>query len=454
MTDPLSASRSPAIPRASHYMLAALALFYTSSFVDRAILNILAEPIKRDLLLSDTQLGVLGGIAFAALYAVLGIPVARLAERRSRLPIITIALTIWSIMTMLCAAATNFWQLAAARAGVGIGEAACTPCAHSMIGDSFPPERRATAISIYSLGIPVGTLLGILGGAWVAEIWSWQAAFVAVGAPGLALAAIAALTLKEPVRGSFDPPAQGAPPSLKAVLEHLWRRRAFRHLLAGVTLSTMISAGTSAFGAPYLLRSNFGVGLSQVALVMAVLVGCASFLGTLSGGPLSDRLARRDTRLMLRVPSFAYFVAAPMLALAYVSNSLWLFLALSIVGQLAAMIYIGPTFGVLHNMVEPRMRATAVAIVFMLTALIGIGLGPVLIGSLSDAAAASLFAGDWSACRAVPAAAGCAKATFEGLRIAQIAGSLLYLWPGIHYFLASASLDKDLLSPIGGSARS
>ena len=428
-----------------------LALFYTSSFVDRAILNILAESIKQDLGLTDTQLGVLGGIAFAALYAVLGVPVARLAERKNRLAIITVALTIWSAMTMLCAVAVNFWQMAVARAGVGIGEAACTPCAHSMISDSFPAEQRATAISIYSLGIPIGTLLGILGGAWVAEAVSWRAAFVAVGAPGLVLAAIAAFLLREPVRGRFDAAVSETPPPLAQVLGHLWKRRSFRHLLAGVTLSTMTSAGLGAFGAPYLLRSEFGVDLSEVALVMALLVGCASFVGTLVGGPLADHWAKFDPRLALRIPAAAYFIAAPLMALAYATDQFALFVGLSMVGQLAAMIYIGPTFGALHNMVEPRMRATAVAIVFMLTSLVGIGLGPVLIGVISDQAAAWLFQGDWSACSQASTLPACSAASFGGLRIALIGGALIYLWPGIHYFIAGSTLTADLIAPPEGA---
>jgi MFS family permease len=426
------------------YLLIVLALIYTSSFVDRAIVNILAEPIKRDLGLTDTELGILGGIAFAALYSVLGIPVARLAERKNRLFIITVAVTIWSLMTMLCAAATGFLQLAAARAGVGIGEAACTPCAHSMIGDSFPPDRRATAISIYSLGIPVGTVLGTLGGAWVANTYSWHAAFVAVGAPGLLLALLAGSTLKEPQRGRFDPPVDDHPPSLIFVLRHLWSRHAFRHLLAGVTLSTLISAGLGAFGAPFLLRSGFEVDLLDVALISALLVGCGTFVGTLVGGPLADRLSRLDERSMLRVPAIAYLITAPVLALAYASNTLVLFIGLSLVGQLTAAIYLGPTFGALHNMVEPRMRATAVAIVFMVVALVGIGFGPVLVGAISDYAAHAIYGVDPAHCVGLSAPM-CSAATFAGLRAAMIMTALLYLWPAFHYVRAASRLSESLL---------
>ncbi len=424
-------------------LLAGLTLFYTSNFVDRAILNIVAEPIKKDLGLTDTQLGILGGIAFAAIYAMLGVPLARLAERKSRLAIITTALTIWSVFTMICGAAANFWQLAIARAGVGVGEAACTPCAHSMIGDAFPPEKRATAISIYSLGIPLGTMAGVLGGAWVAEAYSWRMAFVAVGAPGLLLALVAAFVLKEPVRGRYDPPASETPPSLAAVIGHLWERPAFRNLLAGVTISTMIAAGHGAFAAPFLLRSPFDVSYSQVALIMGASSGLAGFIGTLLGGMLSDKLAKRDTKLMLQVPAIAYVAIAPILAFAYSSNSLAVLIGLSLIGAVGMTVYLGPTFGALHNMVEPRMRATAVAVVFMVVSLVGLGIGPVLVGAISDFAASTMYDAD-ALCSAKSAA--CAEAGFAGLRVAMVINALLYLIPAFFYYRASLTLKDNMLS--------
>lgn len=424
-------------------LLAGLTLFYTSNFVDRAILNIVAEPIKRDLGLTDTQLGVLGGIAFAAIYAVLGIPLARLAERKSRLVIITVALTVWSIFTMLCGAAANFWQLAFARAGVGVGEAACTPCAHSMIGDAFPPEKRATAISIYSLGIPLGTLAGIVGGAWVAEAYGWRMAFVAVGAPGLLLALVAAFVLGEPARGRYDPPVSDTPPSLSAVVRHLLARPAYRNLLAGVTISTMISAGQGAFAAPYLLRGSFNITFSEVALIMGASAGIAGFVGTLMGGTLADKLSKRDIRLMLRVPAFAYLLIAPTLAVAYSSDKLAVMIGLSLLGALGATVYLGPTFGALHNMVEPRMRATAVAITFLVVSLVGLGIGPVLVGAISDFAAATFY--DSPVLCKISSEA-CGQAGFFGLRVAMVIASLLYLLPAFLYYRASLTLKDSTLS--------
>jgi MFS family permease len=421
--------------RRARYLLFALMLFYTSSFVDRAILNILAQSIKEDLSLTDAQLGILGGIAFAALYAILGIPVARLAERRNRMIIISVALVIWSAMTMLCAAAVNFVQLGLARAGVGIGEAACTPCAHSLIADSFPPQRRATAMSVYALGVPLGTLLGALGGAWIADLYGWRVAFIAVGAPGLLLALIAKLTIKEPERGVYDPPSREQVPPFIEVLTFLWGLRTFRHLAIGVSVSTMIAAGIATFMAPFLLRGPFDLTLKGVALITAVLAGAAATVGTLLGGRLGDHFGRRDARCYLVIPAAGYVLAAGFQVAALLQTDLVMLMALLALGQACCVMYLGPTFGVLHNMVEPRMRATAVAIVFVLTSLIGLGLGPVLVGSLSDFAAA----------RAVEAAT-LRESSFAGLKLALAAASLLYLWPAIHYFTASRSVAQDLRS--------
>ena len=442
MSDPVAGRVST--PEVSpSLLLAGLTLFYTSNFVDRAILNIVAEPIKKDLGLTDTQLGVLGGIAFAAIYATLGIPLARLAERKSRLAIITTALTIWSVFTMICGAAGSFWQLAIARAGVGVGEAACTPCAHSMIGDAFPPEKRATAISIYSLGIPLGTLAGIVGGAWVAEAYGWRMAFVAVGAPGLLLALIAAFVLKEPVRGRYDPPVSTTPPSLGVVIGHLWSRPAFRNLLVGVTISTMIAAGHGAFGAPFLLRSPFDISYTEVSLIMGASAGVAGFIGTLLGGMLADKLSKRDTRLLLQVPAIAYLAIAPILAFAYSSDTLAILIGLSLLGAVGMTVYLGPTFGALHNMVEPRMRATAVALVFMIVSLVGLGIGPVLVGAISDFAASTFYnAGTLCAIES----AACAEAGFAGLRVAMVITAVLYLIPAFFYYRASLTLKDSVLS--------
>lgn len=430
------------------YLLGVLCVVYMSSLVDRTILNIVAQAIKVDLKLTDTELGLLGGIAFSAVYALLAIPAARLAERKSRVGILAGAMLIWSLMTVVCGFAANFWQLAVARAGVGIGEAACTPCAHSMIGDTFPADRRATAISIYSLAIPVGTLVGVLGGAWLVEHYSWRAAFFAMGAPGVLVAAISRLTLKDPVRGSFSAVVSNHAPSIPVVLRHLVARPAFKHLLFGVTGSTVVNAGLASFIAPYLLRSGFGVGMTETALIIAGLAGGAAFVGTLVGGPLSDRLARRSPRYSLLLPAVAFLLAAPLWTMAFLSSSLLAFLLIAACAQIAASIYVGPTFGVLHNMVEPRMRATAVAIVFVATSLVGIGAGPLIIGAISDLSAATFYKGDFSASCLVSAQlthTACRIASFDGLRIAMIVGGALHVLPALSYYFASRTLEQDLI---------
>lgn len=428
--------------RARAYLLLMLATISMTSWSDRAVFNLLVEPIKHDLRLSDTEVGLIGGLAFAILYAALGVPIARLAERKSRLAISVAALTVWSLMAMLCAACTNFWQLALARAGGGIGESACLPCAQSMLSDSYPPERRASAISVYSLGIPVGTIMGLLVGAWVAEAYSWRVAFVVVGAPGLLLAVLAAFTLKEPVRGRFDPPVSETPPSLLSVFRTLWGRRSFLHLQAGVAIAVMLSAGIGGFMTPLLMRSSFGLGLTHLAYINIFLIGTGFIAGVLAGGLIGDKLAERDARWTLWFPALAFVIAAPAWAGAFFADSIPLFLVLALIGQTATAIYVAPTFGTLNNMVEPRMRATAVAIMGVVNSLIGLGLGPVLVGVLSDFAAQSLYGVDSAQC-AAQVTPTCAKGGFLGLQASLAVTALLFLWSAFHYWRAAAAQRRE-----------
>lgn len=427
------------------YLLISLALISMTSWADRAVFNLLAEPIKRDLHLTDTQLGMLGGIAFAALYATLGIPIARFAERKSRLAITFIALTIWSVATMASAACVNFWQFAVARAGAGIGESACLPCAQSMISDTYPPGRRASAISIYTLGVPIGLLIGMLVGAWIAEAYSWRAAFVVVGAPGVLLALIGAFTLKEPHRGRYDPPTSIKPPSLTAVVRHLWSRRAYRHLTVGAAAGTMLNAGIGAFLAPFVLRGKFGLDLTDVALLGILWTGGGMFAGVLMSGFLADRLARRNAKWTLWVPGIGFLAAAPIWAGAFLTDSLPMFVALAFLGQVAMSVYPAPTFGALNNMSEPRMRATAVAIMGVFNGFIGLGLGPVLVGTISDFLATGSYFTASAHCGSMNAS-GCADLSYLGLRGSLVVASLLYLWPAAHYLRAGSRLREALIA--------
>lgn len=446
----------PAAPSpARWYVLGLLLVIYISNFADRQILTSVQPWIKRDLLLSDGQLGVLGGIAFGLFYAVMGIPIARLAEKYNRVRLIAAAVVVWSVMTALCGAVTNFWQLFLARFGVGVGEAGSGPASNSLIADYFPPERRATAISIFSLGVPVGALLGTIGGAWVATHWGWREAFFFVGLPGIVLAAIACFTIREPVRGGLDPSHSDEPvPSLMEVVRRLSRNRTLIHLGAGTAIATFVNYGVSNFAQLFLIR---GYQLTELQAAIAYgTVGClAAVVGIAAGGWLTDRYGRKDERWRVWIPGIGLAIAGPMYALGFMQPTIVTLSLFVIPPIILQFLYTGPTFGILHNMVSPRMRATAVAVVNFIINMIGMGLGPTVVGALSDAIGTSSFDGPGrflDSCPAglPPAGAGadlvaaCNAASFEGLRGSIIVVSLLFLWAAAHFFLAARHLRRDL----------
>jgi predicted MFS family arabinose efflux permease len=441
-----------------------LFLVYTSNFIDRTILSVLQQPIKEDLRLSDSQLGMLGGFAFAILYSTLGIPIARLAERHSRKGIITASLVIWSAMTALCGYAQGYGSLFAFRVGVGVGEAGATPPAHSLIADYFPPQRRATALSIYSLGIPIGVLSGAVLGGIIAQRYGWRPAFAIVGLPGLGLAVLTQFTLREPPRGNSEGgEAYGAPlPSLMDVVRRLASRPAFVHVAAGAALASFGGYGIGAFAAPYFIRT-FGLSLSQAGVVMGLISGAAASVGTLGGGVIADRAARRDKRWYVWIPAIGLALATPMYIVGYQLPDWRWAVAVLLVPPMLHYTYLGPSFGVMHNMVTPRMRATATALLFLVINLIGLGLGPTLTGMASDFYAHAHFqtllgaqAAFGTSCpggRAVsgsPAAlsAACHAASAYGVRWAIVTCTGAYAWAAVHYFLAARHLRRDL-APAG-----
>jgi predicted MFS family arabinose efflux permease len=447
------AAANTAARRSAGYATLLLMVIYAFNFIDRSIINILAEPIKEDLGLSDTQLGLLGGIAFALLYASLGVPIARLADRYNRITIIAASLAVWSAVTAVCGFARNFPQLFLARVGVGMGEAGCTPPAHSLLADYHPPNRRASAIGVYSMGSPIGQLIGTVAGGWMAESLGWRMAFLVVGAPGLILAVLAKATMREPARGAFDPPPAASPPPFLAVLRTLFGNPVLRHVTAGVAVCTAASAGFSAFIAPLLIRSDFGVGLRTISLGLGLVFGGCVMAATGLGGWITDwAAARRDARQYLQIPALTILAGTPFYFLALNQQSFTATILALIVPQCVVFIYIGPVFAVLHNTVEPRMRASAAAVVFMILSLVGYGLGPTLVGFASDrlaAHAASLSPGEWaSACAAPQIAPGqansCRAASASGLRGALMLIVLLYPWAAFHFWRASQALGRQL----------
>lgn len=413
---------------AAYYTLAALTLVYSFNFIDRQLLSILQEPIKNDLSLSDSQLGLLTGFSFALFYVVAGIPLGRMADKGNRRNLISWALATWSGMTALCGLAQNFWQLLLARIGVGVGEAGCSPPAHSMISDIFPLERRATALSIYSTGINIGILFGFLLGGWLNEFFGWRVAFMVVGLPGILLAVIVRFTVAEPIRGFSEPVRKLVTDEaiafpLSQVVSLLWSRRSFRHLAMGASLTAFCGYGITSWIAPFILRMHdMNTGELGSWLAMTSVFGA---LGTLGSGLLVDRLGRSDKRWYMWVPAISTLILGPSFALCIVVDNVYQTLLINIIPTLVSTVYVGSCIAMVHALVNIRMRAVSSAIFFLILNIIGLGLGPLSIGVLSDFLEPSLGV--------------------ESLRYAMlIIIPMVTAWAALHFFRAAKYLQKDL----------
>lgn len=408
------------------YALGILFVVYVVNFIDRQILSILLEPIKHDLGLSDTQLGFLTGFAFAVFYATLGMPIARIADRVNRVSVISVCMGLWSLATAASGFAQGFVQLLLARIGVGIGEAGCSPPAHSLIADYFPPQKRATALGIYAMGINFGILLGFLIGGWVNEWFGWRTAFLVVGVPGVLLALVVKLTLREPPRGmSEGGVALAEQPPVKDVFKYLWKRRSFRHMAFASSMQAFVGYGILAWVPAFFIRSH-DMGTGEVGTWLSMILGFAGAAGTFAGGILADRLSSRTRRWYMWVPGISMFVATPFSIGVYlwpepVGAMLWF-----IIPVLLSTTYTGPTFAMTQSLSPHRMRALASAVLLFIINIIGLGLGPQVIGILSDSFRAYLDLGE------------------DSLRYAILAVSMAYLIAAWHYYLASRTLEEDL----------
>ena len=284
------------------YILFTLLVVYMFNFVDRQIVALLMEPIKQDLGLSDTQLGFMSGIAFAIFYTTLGIPIARLADRSHRVNIISVAIAVWSGMTVLSGMAANFWQLVIARVGVGIGEAGCTPPAHSLISDYFPKEERSRAISIYMMGVPLGILVGFLVGGWINQLYGWRMAFIALGVPGLIMAVIVKLTVREPIRGQHDSASidHQQQVSLMQTVAYLWRKASFRYLVTAMALTAFVGSGVGQWQAVFFIR-NHGMNTGELGTWLSLTSGFCGAVGIYLGGYLCQRFGADNESLQVRL---------------------------------------------------------------------------------------------------------------------------------------------------------
>ena len=371
--------------KARRITLLLLTVTYFFSYMDRQILAILLEDIKADLLLNDTQLGLLSGLAFALFYATLGIPVAAMADRMNRVNIISIALAIWSGMTAVCGLAQNFTQLLLARIGVGIGEAGSSPPSHSIIADMYPADKRALALSIYSLGVTLGAAAGQMFGGNLTYFFDWRVAFLAIGLPGVVLAVIVKLFATEPMRKA-EPGAVESDrmPSIAAGFRSIFANRAAVWLVAGVTLTSMIGYALTGWTPAYLIRS-YGLNTLQVGNIVAPLLAIAGVASGLGSGWLANRLSQRYGIMAqpLMVAGLKA-IALPFLIWFYVAESAPLAIGVYFIAVLFQSCYLGPTFAMIQTLAPLRMRAVWAAITLLVINLIGLGLGPTLVGILSD----------------------------------------------------------------------
>jgi predicted MFS family arabinose efflux permease len=405
------------------YVLFILVLVYTFNFIDRQIIGILAVPIKADLGLSDTELGLMGGLAFALFYTGLGIPIAMAADRFSRTWIMTAALTIWSAMTAVSGLANNFWQLFAARLGVGVGEAGGVAPAYSLIADFFPPNQRARAMSIYSFGIPIGSAIGIVFGGVIASMINWRVAFFIVGIAGIVLAPIFRLTIKEPVRGGFDREREdNAAASLKTILATLTHKPSFWIVSLGAACSSMMGYGLF-FWLPSFFVRSFDMTLLNASLYYGAVLLVGGLAGIWAGGWLGDRFGQMRHSRYITIPAIAFITTVPFYIIAMTSESMVLTFGLLLVPTALGLVWLGPVISVIQHLVPPNMRATASAIFLFINNLIGIGIGTFAIGFLSDTLA--LQYGE------------------DSLRYSILAGTSFYIIAATLFFLASRWIEKD-----------
>ena len=410
-------------PRYRLVVLAMLVLVYTFNFIDRQIVGILAVPIKADLGLTDTQLGLMGGLAFALFYTALGIPIAMLADRRNRTTIMTVALLLWSALTAACGFAQNFWQLFLARLGVGVGEAGGVAPAYSLVADYFPPHQRARALGVYSFGVPIGSALGIVFGGFIAHWIDWRTAFIVVGGAGVLIAPVFKYVVREPQRGRFDGVrGAGSPASFREVMRVLFTKRAFWGISFGASASSMMGYGLFFWLPSFFVRSH-GMSLVQASVYYGAILLVGGISGIWLGGWLADRFGAARRRAYALIPAIAFIATVPFFIGAVTSTSLVVSFVLFLVPTALGLVWLGPVLSAIQHIVPPGMRATASAIFLFVNNLIGIGLGSVALGALSDVLSA--------------------RYGTDSLRYAILAGTVFYFVAAGLFLLSAKRLERD-----------
>jgi predicted MFS family arabinose efflux permease len=414
----LSGSAKIKVSAASWYALFVLTLINVCGYTDRIALSILMEAIKLDLQLSDQQLGLLSGIAFALFYAVLGVPLAALADRSSRVKLIAACLALWSAMTALSGFAKNYPQLFLARMGVGVGEAGCIPPAHSLIGDYFPREKRALGVSLFNAGAAVGVAGGMFFIGMLGEAWGWRASMQIIGLMGLPLALLTVVTLRDPPRPKSETGQETAFQSISALV----RRPAFLNLAIAFSLSQVCTDGISQWLPTYLIRS-FGMGMAEVGAWIGGITAAFGVIGVVFGGLLASWLLPRDPRWELWIPTIAFIICIPLFATMALAPNMWVALAMKTIITFFSACGAGVATAAVQSFAEPSRRATAVALFLFLASLLGAGLGPYLIGLASDLLAPTFGV--------------------ESLRYAMLLACVMLLWAVGHYLLSSRYAVRD-----------
>lgn len=407
------------------YVLTILVIAYTFNFIDRQILGILVEPIRLELGVSDTAMGLLTGLGFALFYTLMGIPIARYADRANRRNLIAAAVGIWSVFTAAQGLAQNYWQLLAYRIGVGVGEAGCSPPAHSMLADYYPANERATALGIYSLGIPIGILFGFFVGGWMNEWFGWRVAFFVVGIPGIVLALVIRFTLREPERGMSETrvTAPGSQPSVAAVFRYLLARRSFVHMALGGGITAFVGYGLISWSAAFLARSH-GMSSGEIGTWLGLIFGIPGGIGIVLGGRLADYFGARDARWYLWIVALALLVSVPAGVFVFLLDDIRAVLLLMVLPVMLGNFYQATTFAQTQTLVGLRMRSVASAILLFVINIVGLALGPSVVGLISD-----LLAADYGQ---------------HSLRWALLICSLANVWAAWHYWRAGAVFPADL----------
>ncbi len=474
------------------YVLIMLTLVYTLNFIDRNLVNVIAQPIIQEFQLSDSQYGFLNGPPFAIFYALMGIPIAMAADRYNRVVIVAICIAIWSLMTALCGFATSFMFLLVARIGVAIGEAGSTPPSNSILADYYKPKNRAAALAVFAMGVTIGSALAnYFGGPiarnlngpalqrlfegwgwdWMVGVtdWSqiagWRVAFVVIGAPGLIVGLITLLTVKEPPRGFSDPPGtlKGQRASIRETLQELAGKSTFWNMALGASIIALVGYGLVGFQAPLTQRLH-GVDAGTYAIRFGGPLAIVAALGTFAGGLVVHRLTSRVSSAVALVPAAGVLISVPLYIFAFTRPTEDLYTVLRPVWCVAAFfhyMYLGSQYTIGQGVVSQRSRASAIAILLLLVALIGNGIGPLLVGWLSDTfmnmEMAKANAGDLltaELCRNVAEVAKlateqqviCRGAYAEGLKLSMIATTLLFIPAAVFFYLSSRTLHKHMLA--------